>query len=668
MDAGSGAAPAGPPTDALLDAHATLLRLEDRREYDPDHLLSLAADSSARIRARTALALARLRHPAGADLLLRLLDDADTTVAATAAFALGQLGDSMYAPALIPTLADTLQRPGVAAEAAYAMGKMGGSAAGAALMDLLRATPLTAGNARAAVASALLAIWKLPPLEDLTPIARWLEADDPELRWRAAYALSRRPAAAALPHLRPLLGDGDPAVRAYAARGMTGPVADSVGVERSALAAELLPLTADTAYPVAINAIRVLGSLAAPPSVDALTTLATGEDVHRAWAAVEALGQMEEVAAATAQRLLEMTQRDATPVALRAAALDALTAIDAPAADHAAHNLAFHPEWRLRAAAARAFARTAGPTAPQLLELVREDDGRVASTALRAAIDAAEDDYLPVLRPLLIEQLGAADIGVRTVALEGLARLPHPSLLPFLLDAYERALRDETNDAALAALDALGALRGHGIVPERTFLARFARPADALLRLRAVARLDSAAVVASWGDPLPLESGSLADYRRFVDQWVAPALAVGPLPEVELVTVDDTIRIRLYAADAPLTVYNLISLAAAQYFDGQRWPRVVANFVVQGGDPRGDTSGGPGYSIRDEINRHRYGTGTVGMALAGPDTGGSQFFITHSPQPHLDGGYTIFGEVVQGEEVTRRILPGDIIESVRRVR
>ena len=102
--------------------------------------------------------------------------------------------------------------------------------------------------------------------------------------------------------------------------------------------------------------------------------------------------------------------------------------------------------------------------------------------------------------------------------------------------------------------------------------------------------------------------------------------------------------------------------------DEQRWPRVVPNFVVQGGDPRGDTSGGPGYSIRDEINRHRYGTGTVGMALAGPDTGGSQFFITHSPQPHLDGGYTIFGEVLEGQAITHRILPGDVIESIRRVR
>ena len=82
-----------------------------------------------------------------------------------------------------------------------------------------------------------------------------------------------------------------------------------------------------------------------------------------------------------------------------------------------------------------------------------------------------------------------------------------------------------------------------------------------------------------------------------------------------------------------------------------RWHRVVADFVVQGGDPRGDGEGGPGYTIRDEINQRPYLRGTVGMALDWADTGGSQFFITHSPQPHLDGRYTVFGQVVAGMDV-----------------
>jgi cyclophilin family peptidyl-prolyl cis-trans isomerase len=92
---------------------------------------------------------------------------------------------------------------------------------------------------------------------------------------------------------------------------------------------------------------------------------------------------------------------------------------------------------------------------------------------------------------------------------------------------------------------------------------------------------------------------------------------------------------------------------------------VVPDFVVQDGDPRGDGEGGPGYTIRDEINMRPYLRGTVGMALDWEDTGGSQFFITHSPQPHLDGRYTVFGHVVAGMDVVDRLVPWDVIRRVR---
>ncbi len=105
-------------------------------------------------------------------------------------------------------------------------------------------------------------------------------------------------------------------------------------------------------------------------------------------------------------------------------------------------------------------------------------------------------------------------------------------------------------------------------------------------------------------------------------------------------------------------------LARKRYFDSQIVPRVVPNFVIQTGDPRGDQSGGPGYSIRCEINQVPYDRGAVGMALSGKDTGGSQWFVTHSPQPHLDGGYTVFGHVISGMDVVDKIVRGDIIRSI----
>jgi cyclophilin family peptidyl-prolyl cis-trans isomerase len=135
-------------------------------------------------------------------------------------------------------------------------------------------------------------------------------------------------------------------------------------------------------------------------------------------------------------------------------------------------------------------------------------------------------------------------------------------------------------------------------------------------------------------------------------------------PRVRVARVETergTIELALFAEDAPVTVDNFVTLARRGYFDGQQFHRVVPNFVVQAGDPRGDGNGGPGYAIRDELNAHRYRRGTLGMALSGPNTGGSQFFVTHSDQPHLDGGYTVFGQLRAGGDVLDRIVQGDRI-------
>jgi cyclophilin family peptidyl-prolyl cis-trans isomerase len=132
----------------------------------------------------------------------------------------------------------------------------------------------------------------------------------------------------------------------------------------------------------------------------------------------------------------------------------------------------------------------------------------------------------------------------------------------------------------------------------------------------------------------------------------------------EIVTERGTLVVELAGGIAPLTVHNFVTLANAGYYRGTRFHRVVPNFVAQDGDPRGDGNGGPGYAIRDELNRMRYRRGTVGMALSGPHTGGSQYFLTHSPQPHLDGHYTVFGQLVSGWPVLDAIVQGDVIQRV----
>jgi cyclophilin family peptidyl-prolyl cis-trans isomerase len=122
----------------------------------------------------------------------------------------------------------------------------------------------------------------------------------------------------------------------------------------------------------------------------------------------------------------------------------------------------------------------------------------------------------------------------------------------------------------------------------------------------------------------------------------------------------------LLPTEAPVTVGAFLTLVERHFFDGARWHRVVPNFVIQDGDPRGDGWGGPGFVLRDEVNPVRYDAGTVGMALSGPDTGGSQFFITHSRQPHLDGTYPVFGRVTGGAAVLAAVAAGDRIRSIHR--
>jgi peptidyl-prolyl cis-trans isomerase B (cyclophilin B) len=130
-------------------------------------------------------------------------------------------------------------------------------------------------------------------------------------------------------------------------------------------------------------------------------------------------------------------------------------------------------------------------------------------------------------------------------------------------------------------------------------------------------------------------------------------------------THEGSITVNLAFKDAPNTVANFIDLANKGFYNGLSFHRVIQRFVVQGGDPNGNGSGGPGYSIDDEANNFKHVPGMLSMANSGPNTGGSQFFIVQWEQPHLDGKHTIFGMVESGLDVVYRIEPYDPIINVR---
>jgi len=135
---------------------------------------------------------------------------------------------------------------------------------------------------------------------------------------------------------------------------------------------------------------------------------------------------------------------------------------------------------------------------------------------------------------------------------------------------------------------------------------------------------------------------------------------------VKMETDKGTIELELYPEHAPVTVNNFVFLAREGFYDGITFHRVIADFMIQGGDPTGTGRGGPGYRFADELvgNPLKHETGSLSMANAGPNTNGSQFFITHSPQPHLNGRHTVFGKVVKGQDVVNAIRQGDKMAKV----
>ena len=142
-----------------------------------------------------------------------------------------------------------------------------------------------------------------------------------------------------------------------------------------------------------------------------------------------------------------------------------------------------------------------------------------------------------------------------------------------------------------------------------------------------------------------------------------PAMQIDP-QKVYRVTIETNrggVALELYPEHAPKTVNNFVFLARDGFYDGILFHRVISNFMIQGGDPTGTGRGGPGYQFEDEVAKNplKHETCVISMANAGPNTNGSQFFITHSPQPHLNGMHTVFGRVVEGQEVVNAIQQGD---------
>ena len=246
---------------------------------------------------------------------------------------------------------------------------------------------------------------------------------------------------------------------------------------------------------------------------------------------------------------------------------------------------------------------------------------------------------------------------MRAAAANALADLKVAAAVQPLVEAYRRAASEDSYTARAAVLGALARLDP---AAARPILTEALKDRDWAVRVRALTLLREQKVTGQDDAVRPAAAG-----RPVTDpQW--QALVAPPFsPHAFIDTDKGTIELELAVIDAPLTVGSFIALARKGFFRNVAIHRLVPDFVVQAGDPRGDGEGGPGFTIRDELNELPYLRGTVGMALDWEDTGGSQFFITHSPQPHLDARYTVFGRVVAGMDVVDQLVQWDVVRNVR---
>jgi cyclophilin family peptidyl-prolyl cis-trans isomerase/HEAT repeat protein len=622
---------------------------------EPD-LVALALDPDAGVRRRAVLAIGRVGTPDGLPALVAALSDTAEDVRATAAFAAGLIGT----PAAVPPLEHALTDPSplVRGRAAEGLGLAGQASSAAAIAQasagcrdaLANVDPDDESFGKVPEIDACrLAILALVRLKSYDGIAR-LTLDDhgqPTSHWwPVAFAFQRLGDKQATEALVTLASSAGVYTPSFAMRGLA-----ALKDARVVPVAQGFAIRAAADVRVRIAAVRALGQVGGTASVDTLLALvrdrATPQNL--ALEAVTALGRARDARAF--DTLLDLVN-DPWP-AMRAAALESAAAVESDRFLFVIPSLGADRDWSVRAALAGIFATLpADRVRDALVDLAADPDLRVRGPALTALVKVGAPD----LTARLFEALDSPDFVLRATAARLVGQSKPEGGVAKLVAAYARGDTDATYVARVAVLEGLARYGGtealaslHQALADKEWPVRW-RAADLLHGL---------------GDPnaQPQRPAPLRETPEYFES--AALLHPQFSPHMLVETHRGTIEIELDVVNAPLTSARIIAMARAGFFNGMKIHRVVPDFVIQAGDPRGDGEGGPGYTMPDELSVTPYVRGTVGMALDFRDTAGSQFFITLSPQPHLDDKYTAFGRVVNGFEYLDQISQWDVIDRVQ---
>jgi cyclophilin family peptidyl-prolyl cis-trans isomerase/HEAT repeat protein len=671
--------PRPPQPDVTIDQKiAWLLRLEQQRvlrdagaasvasspgarSFTPARaadLEALAVDPHAGVRLRALLAIGRTGLREGVLALAGALGDPNETEEnrATAAFALGLLGARDGLAALATALKDPSAR--IRGRAMEAVGMIGDAASAGAVADASSGCAAWLGSVAGdddpspmapELEACRLALFALVRLGEYDALAR-VALDERGLPvshwWPVAYALQRIGDPRAAYPLAALLASPGIHARAFAMRGLTAARDARVVEPARAIAAD-----AKADVRLRVMAVRALGALGGPAAVTPLIALIAEPATPRNL-------QIEAVAAlaATGDRamfdvMLELFT-DPWPT-MRAAALAAAAKINPDGFLLVISNMERDRDWSVRAALAGVLATLpADRVQAALADLVNDSDVRVKGPALQALAQVGS----PTLARELEAALETPDYVVRATAARIMGEKTIDGGAERLVQAYARGQSDVTYVARAAALEGLAK---YGLAAAGPTLREALSDKEWPVRVRAADLLRALGEAAA----MPVRPAPLRQPVEFFqsEQVLRPKYS----PRAFVETRRGTIEFELNLTEAPITSHAFVELARAGFFNGLKLHRVVPNFVLQGGDPRGDGEGGPGFTLRDELSAIPYGRGTVGMAIDGRDTAGSQFFITTSPQPHLDGRYTVFGRVMNGFEVLDQLAQWDVIERIR---
>jgi len=635
---------------------ARLMKLEDERSLGEGEIVERLSDRAPRVRRRAALALGRIGEPETAAPLAALLRDPEPAVRAMAAFSLGQLGASVPTE-LRPQIQSALSDPDpeVRGRSAEALARIAPAEAAAIVAGGLyqhlpqEPGPLDWGEDLAGSARELphldlrLGLFSLSRLGGSRASAPArsvlaLESGNPRfLWWPAAWSTSVLADQELLPLLLHYGGSNDPYLRLLGARGL-GKIADP----SSRRAIETL--IEDRDEKVRIEAVRAAGELRASETAPRLLQLMKADTPRVQLEVVRAFSRIAD------PRVLDpLLDRLTDPrPSIRAAALRAVAFQDREGFWLLLSGLDPDPDWQVRTSLADTIAESGDARAAGILRAaVADRDYRVRSRALGAVVRAR----LPDAAEILSRAVGAEDPFERAAAAAGLGQLKPDGAVSLLQTALEAA-KDKEAAPRVALLEALEAFGKQTVEPAAR---RALDDPEFLVRRRA------AEILEKWGERAvgvsgPTEGRTLYDYLDLLSPRYTPQAFIR--------TEKGAVEVELFVLDAPLTVANFMRLARQGFYNGLTFHRIASNYLTETGDPRGDGNGGPGYTIRSEINTRPFLRGTLGMASGVRDGAGSRFFITELPQPQFEGDYTAFGQVTSGMDIVDRLEPGDVIREI----